>query len=105
MDFLILIFSKDRELQLDAMLRSLVFHCGQTCFPACPPEAETNEKDNSLITLRKDYRNISSLIQLAEIEINTSNFPKAKNYLIAALVLEPDNIKAKNLLDNVIGKL
>ncbi|HGE71509.1 TPA: tetratricopeptide repeat protein, partial [Candidatus Poribacteria bacterium] len=35
--------------------------------------------------------------QLAEIELERSNFKKAKNYLLAALAIDPQNEAAKTI--------
>lgn len=50
---------------------------------------------------RDDFRNTSALIRLAEIELRRSNPKKAKNYLIAALALEPRNHRAKDLIEKI----
>jgi hypothetical protein len=47
--------------------------------------------------LRNDFRNVHTFVRLAEIALLNSNHKKAKNYLIAAMALEPDNIQAKAL--------
>lgn len=52
--------------------------------------------------LQKDFRNVSALIHLAEFELQRSNQKKAKNYLIAAMAIEPQNTSAKALLEKIV---
>lgn len=60
-------------------------------------ETDENEKVQLLEVLQKDFRNVPTLIRLAEIELQQSNNKKARNYLIGALALEPQNEAAKAL--------
>jgi L-malate glycosyltransferase len=59
----------------------------------------TSEEIPSLHELKKDFRNISALIRLAEIEMKRANHIKARNYLIAARAVDPDNAEVKALLN------
>ena len=54
---------------------------------------ESRLKEN----LQKDFRHVPTLTQLAEIELERSNFKKAKNYLLAALAIDPQNEAAKTI--------
>lgn len=58
-----------------------------------------SEENTSLHELRKDFRNISALIRLAEIEMKRANHIKARNYLIAAQAVDPDNAEVQSLLN------
>lgn len=51
--------------------------------------------------LQKDFRHVPSLINLAEVELENSNYKKARNLLIAALTLDPENNNAKKLLEKI----
>lgn len=64
-------------------------------------ETTENEEYQLLESLKKDFRNVPSLIRLAELELQQSNQNKAKNYLIAALAIEPQNVAAKTLLEKL----
>lgn len=66
-----------------------------------PPEANVSEEAHLLEDLQKDFRNVRVLIRLAEIELQRTNPQKAHNYLIGALVLEPQNEVAKVLLEKL----
>lgn len=66
-----------------------------------PPEANVSEEAHLLEDLQKDFRNVQVLVRLAEIEMNRSNQKKAKNYLIAALALDPQNLTAKALWEKL----
>lgn len=48
-------------------------------------------------SLEKDFRDTSALIRLAELELQRFNQKKARNYLIAALAIDPQNPQAKTL--------
>jgi len=61
------------------------------------PIASISEEAQLRDRLQKNFRDVSSLICLAEIEISRSNMKKADNYLIAAIALEPNNTAAKAL--------
>jgi len=52
-------------------------------------------------SIKKDFRNVSALTRLAEIELQRSNQKKARNYLIAALAIEPQNPAAKALWEKM----
>lgn len=51
--------------------------------------------------LQKNFRDVPSLINLAEIELKNANYKKARNLLIATLALDPENITAKKLLEKL----
>ncbi|MEW6054239.1 MAG: glycosyltransferase [Nitrospirota bacterium] len=61
----------------------------------------TPEEEKLLNLLQSDFRNVEALTGLASFELHRSNFKKAKNYLIAALTLEPQNIAAKSLWEKL----
>ncbi len=64
--------------------------------------SKRNEKSLMLSRrLQKDFRHVPSFINLAEIEIENSNYKKAQNLLIAALTLDPENNNAKKLLEKL----
>lgn len=54
-----------------------------------------------LESLKINFKDVSALIRITEIEINRSNFKKAKKFLIAALALDPENAAAKSLWDKL----
>ncbi len=60
-----------------------------------------NEEKTLLEKLYKDFRNVPSLIRLAEIELERLNQKKAQKYILAALALEPQNITAKTLWEKL----
>lgn len=64
------------------------------------PMTEYDEKQFSE-RLQKNFKDVPTLIRLAEIELQRSNQKKAKNYLIAALAIEPQNVAAKTLLEKL----
>lgn len=68
-----------------------------------PPFSEMRgTKDMHFLKMLKiDFRDVSALIGLAEIELERSNLRKARNYLIAALALEPQNPAAKALWEKL----
>ncbi len=51
--------------------------------------------------LRNNFRDVSALIQLAEIELARDNRKKATNYLIAAITIHPANKAAKAMLEKI----
>lgn len=63
--------------------------------------ANVSEEAYLLENLQKDFRNVEALIRLAELELQRLNAKKAKNYLIAALALEPQNAEAKTLWEKI----
>jgi len=65
------------------------------------PKVEVTEDAHLLTTLQKDFRNVPVLIRLAEIELERSDHKKAQKYLIAALAIEPQNVKAKTLWERL----
>lgn len=71
---------------------------GEKAFSLVSCKSTPNEEMRLKEELQKDFRNVHALTHLAEIELQHSNPKKARNYLIAALALEPRNAVAKALL-------
>lgn len=60
-----------------------------------------NEESQLIEKLQKNFRDVQTLIRLAEIEQQRSDRKKARNYLIAALAIDPQNPTAKTLMDKL----
>lgn len=64
-------------------------------------DSESREVELSINKLQDNFRDVPTLIRLAELEISRLNQKKARNYLIATLALDPENITAKKLLEKL----
>jgi predicted SAM-dependent methyltransferase len=62
---------------------------------------KVSEEESLLEKLKNNYKDVSALIRLGEIELERSDTKKAKKYLIAALAIEPQNTAAKSLWDKL----
>lgn len=66
-----------------------------------PSKGNISEEVQLLENLQKDFKDVQTIVRLAEIEIENSNYKKARNLLIATLALDPENITAKKLLEKL----
>jgi len=74
---------------------------GEKNFSPVACKSTLNEEIRLKEDLQKDFRNVQALTHLAEIELQHSNPKKARNYLIAALAIEPQNPTAKALMEKL----
>jgi len=62
---------------------------------------QADEETTLLENLRNNFKDVAALIRLAELELMRSNQKKAKNYLIAAKALDPQNAEANHLWEKL----